>query len=109
MIMIKPTTISIKSTSNLHMVEMAITMSRKQVSWQFYDSYSLGAGVTTMPMPTTRTIKTEAITMASSKVIKMSTTTISTTIKARLLQGSNLNMAKVATRKSDDPARKNVR
>lgn len=98
--MIKPTTISIKNTSNLHMVEMVIMMNRKQFSWAFTNSNSLGAGDTTMPMPTTRTTKTEAITMAISKVIRMSITTISTTIKVRMLRASNLNMAKMATRKS---------
>lgn len=107
--MIKPTTISIKTTSNLHMVEMVIMMNRKQFSWAFTNSNSLGAGDTTMPMPTTRTTKTEAITMAISKVIRMSITTISTTIKVRMLRASNLNMAKMATRKSYYPGSKNAR
>jgi len=103
---IKPTTISIKTTSNLHMVEMVIMMNRKQFSWVITTSNSLGAEDTTMPMPTTRTIKTEAITMAISKVIRMSITTISTTIKVRMLRANNLNMAKMATRKSYNPAQR---
>jgi len=99
--MIKPTTISIKTTSNLRMVEMAIMMNREQSTREFYNSYSLAAGVTTMPTPITLTIKMEAIMRVISKVIRMSTITNSTTIKVPLLRASNLIMAKVATRKSD--------
>lgn len=53
-------------------------------------------------MPTTLTIKMEAITMAISKVIKMSITTISITIRVLLLLASNLITVKVATRKFDN-------